>query len=133
MSQFEEKIKEMLERRKNHNEIDTHLELGPTYVKASQPGKALGEYHEALKVNAKSPRTLLVIGQVFERQGNDARAKECYYQAIALSPKFIRAHDVLTKFYQKTGQSDEVTKHLQEAAVISSQNVDTTSNSAARP
>lgn len=124
MTQLEEKIKEVFERRKNLNDIDTHLELGLTYVKANQLEKALGEYQEALKINAKSPRTLLAIGQVFERQGNDARAKDCYHQAIGLSPKFLKAHDALAKLYQKTNQPDEAIKHMQQAATISPKNVE---------
>ncbi len=124
MTQLEEKMREVLERRKNLNEIDTHLELGLTYAKSNQFDKALAEYQEALKINAKSPRTLLAIGQVFERQGNDARAKDCYHQAIAIAPKYLKAHEALAKLYQKTGQPEESIKHLTQAAAISPKNVE---------
>ncbi len=124
LAQLEDKIKDVLARRANLSALETRLELALTYVRSNQLDKALAEYQEALKLNAKSPRTLLAIGQVFERQGNDQRARDCYRQAVGLAPKFIKAHEALAKLYQKLGQAQEAIEHLQEAAKISPKNVE---------
>ncbi|MFH1057631.1 MAG: tetratricopeptide repeat protein [Pseudomonadota bacterium] len=124
LATLEEKINEALERRRSLTPIDTHLELGLTYLRAGQFEKALGEYQEALKINSNSPRTLLALGAVFERQGNDVRALECYEKAIKLQPKYLKGHEALAKLHQRLNRLDQAARHLKEATSISPKNVE---------
>lgn len=124
LATLEEKINEALERRRSLTPIDTHLELGLTYLRAGQLEKALAEYQEALKINSNSPRTLLALGAVFERQSNDLRALECYEKAIKLQPKYLKGHEALAKLHQRLNHLDEAAKHLKEATSISPKNVE---------
>jgi len=124
LGSLEEKVNEALERRRSLTPIDTHLELGLTYLRAGQFEKALSEYQEALKINSNSPRTLLALGLVFERQGNDVRALECYEKAIKLQPKYLKGHEALAKLHQRLNRLDEAARHLKEAAAISPKNVE---------
>ncbi len=124
LTTLEEKINEALERRRALSPIDTHLELGQTYMRSGQLDKALVEYQEALKINNKSPRTLLALGQVFESQGNDVRALECYEGAIKIQPKYLRGHEALARLYQRLNRKEEAAVHLKQATSISPKNVE---------
>ena len=124
LTTLEEKINEALEKRRSLSPIDAHLDLGRAHMRAGKFDLALAEYQEALKINSKSPRTLLALGQAFEAQDNHERALECYLAAVKIQPKFLRAHEALARLYQRLDRKDEAARHLKQATAISPKNVE---------
>jgi tetratricopeptide (TPR) repeat protein len=124
MQSLTQRIQQVLHQHREVSEIDQHLAQGRAYITTRQFDKASAEFKAALKINPKSPRTLLEIGKLYEEQGNDVQAREFYNRSVKVQPKFLKGHQALAKIYKALGDQESHLQHLEQAVKISPRNLE---------
>lgn len=118
---MEETIKKIIYNRENP----------PEHVKVLLKGEELmekGEYQEALKVFASakklkdSARVRVLIGEVFEKTGNEDEALRSYISATEINPSFLLAQNAAANLYIKRGEEKSALKHLEKTCELSPHN-----------
>lgn len=124
LGQLQDRITNILSSSEEYNKIDYYLERGKAFVVTKQFSNAMIEFKNALRINPRSPRALLEFGNMYAQQGNDKQAKLLYQKSIAISPKFLKAHDALANLCLATSDNDGYLHHLQNAVAISPRNLE---------
>jgi tetratricopeptide (TPR) repeat protein len=124
MQSLGQRVASVLSQHREVSEIDRHLAQGRAYITTKQFDKASAEFKAALKINPKSPRTLLEIGKIYEEQGNDVQAREFYHRAVKVQPKFLKGHEALAGIYKALGDRESHLEHLDQAVKISPRNLE---------
>lgn len=83
-------------------EQDAHVyqTIGLVYGKMGKYSEAMGALDTSQKLDARFPMTYYTRGNVFEEQGNRARAAEEYKHALALDPQLGLAREALLRVGQ---------------------------------
>ncbi|MHB8910350.1 MAG: tetratricopeptide repeat protein [Syntrophales bacterium] len=119
---LEEKIEQVLERKKNPSPIETHLKLAYVYTNAGQYNKATSELKTALIVQPNSPRVFTAFGDLYRQRGMLDDAEKAYKKALLLEPKFMKAHDGLAGVLMKKGDANRLIAAMKEAVAVSPKN-----------
>jgi tetratricopeptide (TPR) repeat protein len=93
------------------NDIDVVYTLGIAYLRNRQPTEAKQLYNSLIKAFGDQPQLHVVIGRAYRQSGLMRDASEEFRKAIALDPRFPRAHYYLGITYLL----DEDQKKLAEA------------------
>ncbi len=93
------------------NDVDVVYTLGIAYLRNRQPGEAKQLYNSLIKAFGEQPQLHVVIGRAYRQSGLMREAAEAFRKAIALDPRFPRAHYYLGITYLL----DEDQKKLAEA------------------
>jgi tetratricopeptide (TPR) repeat protein len=119
---LEEKIEQVLERKKNPSPIETHLKLAYVYTNAGQYNKATSELKTALVVQPNSPRVFTAFGDLYRQRGLLDDAEKAYKKALLIEPKFMKAHDGLAGVLMKKGDEKRLIAAMKEAVAVSPKN-----------
>ncbi|MHB9099280.1 MAG: response regulator, partial [Syntrophales bacterium] len=119
---LEEKIEQVLERKKNPSPIETHLKLAYVYTNAGQYNKATSELKTALIIQPSSPRVFTAFGDLYRQRGMLDDAEKAYKKALLLEPKFMKAHDGLAGVLMKKGDANRLIAAMKEAVAVSPKN-----------
>lgn len=86
---------------------EPHLLMGDAILEQNpaEGSGAIKEYHEALKLNPKSPKAILREGKLYERGKNYTLALDYYKQAEAIDPNFAPAYREKAEIYNKAGMA----------------------------
>ena len=100
----------------------------PIHVKLVMNGQALvakGEYDEALKVVAEaekysdSARVLALMGEIYEKKGDNKAAADYYKKAIKKNPLYLKAYLLASDLFMKTKDNAVALAYLEKASEIS--------------
>ena len=92
--------------------------LGNTTVRdsaGSQLDRAIQRYLRQSKLQPNSPKIHTDLGNLYARKAKWQYAIACYRKAIALSPKYAKAHLNLARTLFKLGRQQEFIKEMQQA------------------
>ena len=87
---------------------ELHQDLGTLLVRNGEPGKALGQFHEALKYRPDWVQPRLSISEVLIAQGQPGRAKSFLQEVLRVDPENARARDLIA-LLSKTSSNMEDT------------------------
>lgn len=116
---LEEKIEQVLERKKNPSPLETHLRRASVFAHAGQYNRATSELKTALVVQPGSPRVFTAFGDLYCQRGMLDDAEKAYKKALLIEPKFMKAHDSLAAVLLKKGDEKRVIAALKEAVAVS--------------
>lgn len=119
---LEEKIDQVLERKRHPSPLDIHLRLAAVYANAGQFNKATGELKTALTIQPNNPRVFAAFGDLYRQRGMLDDAEKAYKKALLIEPKFMKAHDSLVEVLMKKGETNKVIAALKEAVSVSPKN-----------
>lgn len=74
------------------NDLDVVYTLGIAYLRNRQPDAAKQLYNSLVKLAGEQPQLHVIIGRAYRQSGLLAEAAEEFKKAIALDPRFPRAH-----------------------------------------
>jgi tetratricopeptide (TPR) repeat protein len=77
--------------------VEANLEKARIHVQLSQWNAAFGEYRTALAQGPNQPSIWVEFGQMAEKAGRDATAREAYSEALRLSPSEVISADGLRR------------------------------------
>ncbi len=117
---------------------DKHLAAAQKYLERGSFEKALAEFQNAVKEDAKDTRTWLRMAEVYVRLGHNDKATEVYQKTvdlyveqgffqravavykniIKLSPDFVEARIKLADVFRQLGLLSDAVQHLEHAAAI---------------
>lgn len=86
------------------------VQLAEEYVKAGLLQKAALVLQEGLLVYPGYVIAMVVLGAIYQRMGEDAKAKVMLEDAVALSPENLKAHRSLAKIYAAEGNVEMARK-----------------------
>jgi CheY-like chemotaxis protein/cytochrome c-type biogenesis protein CcmH/NrfG len=119
---LEEKIEQVLERKKNPSPLDAHLRRALIFANAGQYNKATSELKTALIMQPNSPRVFTAFGDLYWLRGMLDDAEKAYKKALLIEPKFMKAHDSLAAVLMKKGDEKKIIAALKEAVAVSPKN-----------
>jgi len=102
---------------------NAHIELANTYRNLHETEKAILRYRLAIETNPRDPTPWELLGELYEEQGDDAKAQECHRQAHILSPEGIAESEAATaeslvtlgESYRRRGQFQQALKVFEAA------------------
>ena len=120
MAQYEEAVKS----------FDAAIQLDPMnadlYVRRAKMSVALGKLDDALRVlnfayelEPKAKRTLLYLGDVYQKVGNDERALSFYEKAVAVDENYDDAYSHKATLLAKLNRSEEAVAAIDLAIKVS--------------
>lgn len=80
--------------------------------------KHIAEQRQALARNPFDPQPCFHLGVLHQMQRNTEAAIEMFERALALDPRFDRAHQYLGQIYAALGDYARAWAHAQEAAAL---------------
>jgi Flp pilus assembly protein TadD len=119
---LEEKITQVLNRKKNPHPLDTCLRQAQAFTQSKQFSNAMGELKKAASLQMNDPRISFGLAELYKQMGLFEEAEKAYKKAIHLEQKFIKAHDGLADLYKITGDSKKRLAVLTEALNVSPRN-----------
>jgi Tfp pilus assembly protein PilF len=81
---------------------DHFFQLGKLYADSGRYDEGLARLSAALKTDPTNVRAQTLMGTLYERKGDIARAREAYEQVIARDPRFVVATNNLAWFYSES-------------------------------
>ena len=121
---LEEKIVEILNRKKKPSPLETHIRLAEVHCQACNFVDAHKELDKASRLAPRSPKVHYSRGTVYESQGDLDNAEKSYSAARRYGPKFIKAHERLAAIYAKQDRRAEMVEVIKEAVKVSPKNAD---------
>lgn len=92
-----------------------YTNLGNTYAKKGDYGKALEAYQKALELKPASAGTHSVLGNLYARTNDPEKAVAEYKKAIEIDPHLIDAYNNLATVYYDMNMQEEAIATLQKA------------------
>jgi putative PEP-CTERM system TPR-repeat lipoprotein len=96
--------------------IDAYVRLGDLYQTSARYDEALAKLNEALKVNPAALPPLMLMGVVYERKGDAARAQQVYERVLTLNPRMAGAANNLAWLYSEHGGDKDKALQLAQTA-----------------
>lgn len=96
------------------NDLDVVYTLGIAYLRNRQPDVAKQLYNSLLKIFGDKPQLHLIIGRAYRQSGLLADAAEEFKKALALDPRFPRAHYYLGITYLLDEGQSKTSEALEE-------------------
>jgi two-component system chemotaxis response regulator CheY len=121
---LEDKMVDILKRKLNPSDLDTHLRLADAYFHAGEYDKTHIELDEAAKISPRNPKLHFTRGLAYEAQGNFQEAESAFQMSRKTGPKFVRAREKLAEIYSRQGKTSEMLSVLKEAVRVSPKNPD---------
>ncbi|HEV7745120.1 MAG TPA: tetratricopeptide repeat protein [Pyrinomonadaceae bacterium] len=106
------------------DDIDVAYTLGIAYLRNRQPVQAKQRYDELIKVLGEQPQLHVIIGRAYRQSGLLQAAAEEFRKAIALDPRFPRAHYYLGMTYLLDEDQKKLADALEEFKIEVSANPD---------
>ncbi len=106
------------------NDIDVAYTLGIAYLRNRQPAAAKQLYSSLIKVFGEKPQLHVIIGRAYRQSGLLADAAEEFKKAIALDPRFPRAHYYLGITYLLDEGQSKIGEALEEFKIEVAANPD---------
>jgi tetratricopeptide (TPR) repeat protein len=85
---------------------ELHQDLGTLLVRNGEPGKALGQFHEALRYRPDWVQPRLSISEVLIAQGQQARAQGFLQEVLRADPENSRAKDLIALLSKAEGKTE---------------------------
>ncbi len=92
--------------------------LGYAYDESGRSVKAIGAYHQALRINPEYAEAWSNLGIAYYKSGQPAKAIEAYQQALRINPEYSGAWNNLGNAYDKSGQPPKAIEAYQQALRI---------------
>jgi tetratricopeptide (TPR) repeat protein len=118
------KIDEVLTKKRTPSPIDVHLSVARVYMDARQYDMALDELKKALKLNSRSPRISMALGEIHEAQNDLLTARKFYTRAVEFGKGYLKGHEALARVSQSLGDIQGAVDNLKQAVRISPKNID---------
>ena len=71
-----------------------HAGIGEAYFDIDQNDEAIKHLRRAVALNAKNGQALVILGNVYQATGNNAKAKEAYQRYLQVAPNGKFADDI---------------------------------------
>ena len=121
---LEDKMLEILSKKKAPSPLDTQLQLADVFLKAGNFAQSHNELDKAARLSRKSPKLFFQRGLVFEAEGRAVEAEKSFLLARQLGPKYIKPLEKLVEIYESKGRTSEMVGLLSEVVRISPNNAD---------
>jgi tetratricopeptide (TPR) repeat protein len=95
--------------------VDAYVRLGDLYQASGRYDEALAKANEALRANPRALPPQMIMGLVYARKGEVAKAQQVYEQVLTINPRFALAANNLAWLYSEHG--GDKAKALQLAQV----------------
>ncbi|WP_084004373.1 tetratricopeptide repeat protein [Terasakiispira papahanaumokuakeensis] len=95
--------------------IDTYQQLGYTYLRSNQLGRAQKYFHQALALNAHDPKALHGLALIFARQNERRLAEHYFIETLQSDTDSTIARNNYAAFLFKQSRYDEARSQLQVA------------------
>lgn len=95
--------------------IDTYQQLGYTYLRSNQLGRAQKYFHQALTLDAHDARALHGLALVFARQNETRLAEHYFIETLQSDTELTIARNNYAAFLFKQSRYDEARSQLQVA------------------
>ena len=105
-------------------DIDVAYTLGIAYLRNRQPDEAKQRYNALIRVLGEQPQLHVIIGRAYRQSGLLQDAAEEFRKAIALDPRFPRAHYYLGMTYLLDEDQKKLAEALAEFKIEVSANPD---------
>ena len=96
------------------------MRLGNLYETTGRSDAALATLRQGLTVNPDNLPARMLVGMIYDRQGDIAKAQQAYEHVLALRPRFAPAANNLAWIYSEHGGDQEkaleLARRAQEAA-----------------
>ena len=119
---LEEKITQVLSRKKNPQPLDICLRQAHAFMQSKQFNNAMSELKKASSLQISDPRISYGYAELYKQMGLFDEAEKAYKKAIHSEQKFVKAHDGLADLYEMTGEIKKRVTALTEALSISPKN-----------
>ena len=119
---LDEKIIQVLKRKRNPLPLDTHLKQAYVYTHSGQFNQAMAELKKATLIQSKDPRVSYGYAELYKQMGMADASEKAYKKSLHYEPMFVKAHDGLADLYKKTGEDKKLLTALNEALSISPRN-----------
>ncbi len=106
------------------NDIDVAYTLGIAYLRNRQPAPAKQLFNSLIKIFGEKPQLHVVIGRAYRQSGLLPDAAEEFKKAIALDPRFPRAHYYLGITYLRDEGQTKIGEALEEFKIEVAANPD---------
>lgn len=96
--------------------VDAYVRLGDLYQASGRYDEALAKAHEALRMSPQALAPQMVMGVVYHRKGDAAKAQQVYEKVLMLHPRFALAANNLAWLYSEHGGDQAKALQLAQAA-----------------
>jgi putative PEP-CTERM system TPR-repeat lipoprotein len=96
--------------------VDAYVRLGDLYQASGRYDEALAKANEALRISPQALVPQMVMGVVYYRKGDAAKAQKVYERVLMLHPRFALAANNLAWLYSEHGGDQAKALQLAQAA-----------------
>jgi type IV pilus assembly protein PilF len=96
--------------------IDTYVTIAYGYIEQREYELAMRNIQNALEMNDRAPGPLTALGVLYQRQGENERARMAYEDALKKNPDYSTGHVNYGQFLFTQGNIEEACTHFAKAA-----------------
>jgi tetratricopeptide (TPR) repeat protein len=95
-------------------DIDVNYYLALSFQSLDRPGEAIRCYHQVLTINSTHANTLNNLGELYRKQGDYDRAKDCYRKAVLADSAFVEPKFNLLRLFLGIKDLESSTKLVED-------------------
>src|SRR5262245_44648397 len=108
---------------RNPKDVDALLLRANAMAALKDPGGAITEIEEALKIQPNESRAFVNLGVVHKQSGEAAEAEAAFGKAIGLEPTSVNAHLAFANFLWSSGRQAEAEREIKQALSLQPQHL----------